>query len=131
MSSVCYLTLMIDSRKLKRREKIQILQPVSIDYEIEKRSFHPIIEHIISRTCDMKIYGYNKKEEVFWCKETKNCICTLFINISLCSIDYTHTKVIITPVVCNATDFECFITKFKDAMKLYEKSKVIRDYLEN
>ena len=127
--SICSLPITNTLHSLKKNVIFRITEPVTIYYEIGKNKLYEIIENIISKSCGIKIYGYNTKEEFFWCKQITNYRCLLFINISIYSYNLNKSIVIINPIIGKEHDINCFIEKFTNTMKLYEKSAFIRDYL--
>ena len=119
------------SCKSKKRSKLYMPESLRIQYNIDKNSVQNIMENVLSQYCKMKIYGYNKQDNFYWCKEQNKCVCTLHISISVATCDYNKTYITITPLLGNELEIRSFIQKFKTAMKLYEKSSFIYEYLES
>ena len=107
-----------------------MIESVRIQYNIDKSKIQNIMENVLSQYCKMKIYGYNKQEDFYWCKEQNKCLTTLYITIAITAYDYNKSYVTITPTVGKETDIQKFIQKFKDAIQMYQHSSFIHDYLE-
>ena len=118
-----------DSSRRKRR--LRVLETHHIHYNIDKSKICPIIEYIFSQTLGFKIFGYNKKEDNYWCKTMVRGDCSFFISISIESIVVGKSVVTITDKIGTKTEFKGFINKFMNAMRLYVESPIIGDYLDS
>lgn len=118
------------SCKSKKKHKIYMVESVRIQYNIDKYKIQNIMENVLSQQCNMKIYGYNRTSDIYWCKEVTNCICTLYISITIWTHDFNKSFITVTPNIGKEKDVQLFIQKFKNAMQLYQNSSFIREYLE-
>jgi len=118
------------SCKSKKKYKYYIVESVRIQYNIDKYKIQNIMENVLSQQCNMKVYGYNKTNDFYWCKEVTNCICTLYVTIDICSYDFNKSFITITPNIGKEKDVQIFIQNFKNAMQLYQKTSFIYEYLE-
>jgi len=117
--SICFYP----SKDALKKDKYRVLDPTQLSYGINKIYLQRIMEFLLSKKCCMKIIGYNKKTDVYWCKQTNSAgTCYLFINITIHFVNFNSSIVVIKPVIGRDADIENFIEQFKNTMNLFEKS---------
>ena len=116
--------------KTKKEKNIQIVDTHFIEYNIDKKTIYSIIEYTLSQTCGMKVYGYNKSEDNYWCKTMDKSICTFFVTICIESYGVNKSIVTIKQSIGSNYDANMFVQKFNNAMKLYQETPFLRDYLD-
>jgi hypothetical protein len=126
--SLCY-SLKKRSSSLKK-EKIIIVDSTLVNCNIDKNKLNTIMVSILSKYCNIKIYGYNKTNEQYWCKNVKEKTCSLFMNIEIYSYNYNKTIVILTPITGESNEIISFIEKFKEGIQLYQGDAFVRQYLD-
>jgi len=126
--SLCY-SLKKRSSSLKK-EKINIVDSTLVNCNIDKNKLKTIMVSILSKYCNIKIYGYNKTNEQYWCKNVKEKICSLFMNIEIYSYNYNKTIVILTPITGESNEINLFIEKFKEGIQLHQGNAFVRQYLD-
>jgi hypothetical protein len=129
--SVCYFQINYNNHSTKiKKEKYRIVDISTITCNIDKNKVKTIMASILSKYCNIKIYGYNKLKEQYWCKNVKENVCSLFINISLQSYNFNKTVLILTPMIGKDKEIKEFIEKFKEGLQLYQGSSFVRQYLD-
>jgi hypothetical protein len=114
----------------KKKENLKIVDTHFIEYNIDKKNIYPIIEYTLSQTCGMKVYGYNKSEDNYWCKTMDKSICTFFVTICIESYGVNKSIVNIKQSIGTNYDTKMFVQKFNNTMKLYQETPFLRDYLD-
>jgi len=107
------------------------IKQISFDCNLEKSKLQSIMNSILTRYCQMKVSGYNKKEDHFWSKKLNTkCECNIFVIIAVQSLDYHSSQVIVTPVLGKENEIDAFVTHFKEALQEYKEIPFVKHLLE-
>jgi uncharacterized metal-binding protein len=96
-----------------------IMETVSIEYNIHKHNLERIVEYILPNRCNIKLFGYVVKEDSYWCKKMKKTKCEFLVRISIRRLDFKKSVITLEHQIGKKEDAREFINIFKRAMKLY------------
>ena len=107
------------------------IKQITFDCNVDKTKLQSIMNSILTRYCQMKVSGYNKKEDHFWSKKLNwKYECNMFVIIAVQSRDYHSSQVIVTPVLGKENEIAAFVTNFKEALQEYKEIPFVKQLME-
>jgi hypothetical protein len=110
--------------------RYQRMTPQYIIISINKYTIYKIIKELLDY-CKMTVIGYNKYNDLFWCKKYHNYDCIIHYNIKIIDNDEDTCKLLITSLIGNVNDIKNFINNINDFINIYKSCSFIRNFVES
>jgi hypothetical protein len=128
MSATIYSSITNFGFSIRNPERIRENE-INLTYKLSKLDFDAIIQRILIDFCNIKVLGYDKLEDKYWCKKYEKASCLLYIKIQIHFISQDCSKISILPIIGKKDDINMFVYDFNDAVIMYKTSNFIKNLL--
>ena len=122
--------ILIFCSKLKILSKNVSNSKISICCDIDKNKLSDIIQSSFTQKGDLSVFGYNTHCDEFWAKKIIKDEFLLHFTLTVKSIGYENSNIIITPIVGNDKEIKNLLSHIKETIYLYKCSNLINENLE-
>ena len=119
-------------KKITSRDSLRyrIIPKISICCDIDKNKLSDIIQASFTQKGDFSVFGYNTHYDEFWAKKIIKDEFLLHFTLTVKSIGYENSNIIITPIVGNDKEIKNLLSHIKETIYLYKCSNLINEKLE-
>jgi hypothetical protein len=119
-------------KKITSRDSLRyrIIPKISICCDIDKNKLSDIIQSSFTQKGDLSVFGYNTHYDEFWAKKIIKDEFLLHFTLTVKSIGYENSNIIITPIVGNDKEIKNLLSHIKETIYLYKCSNLINEKLE-
>ena len=119
-------------KKITSRDSLRyrIIPKISICCDIDKNKLSDIIQSSLTQKGDLSVFGYNTHCDEFWAKKIIKDEFLLHFTLTVKSIGYENSNIIITPIVGNDKEIKNLLFHIKETIYLYKCSNLINEKLE-
>ena len=116
-------------KKITSRDSLRyrIIPKISICCDIDKNKLSDIIQSSFTQKGDLSVFGYNTHCDEFWAKKIINDEFLLHFTLTVKSIGYENSNIIITPIVGNDKEIKNLLSHIKETIYLYKCSNLINE----
>ena len=116
-------------KKITSRDSLRyrIIPKISICCDIDKNKLSDIIQTSFTQKGDLSVFGYNTHYDEFWAKKIIKDEFLLHFTLTVKSIGYENSNIIITPIVGNDKEIKNLLSHIKETIYLYKCSNLINE----
>lgn len=116
-------------KKITSRDSLRyrIIPKISICCDIDKNKLSDIIQTSFTQKGDLSVFGYNTQCDEFWAKKIIKDEFLLHFTLTVKSIGYENSNIIITPIVGNDKEIKNLLSHIKETIYLYKCSNLINE----
>jgi len=116
-------------KKITSRDSLRyrIIPKISICCDIDKNKLSDIIQSSFTQKGDLSVFGYNTHYDEFWAKKIIKDEFLLHFTLTVKSIGYENSNIIITPIVGNDKEIKNLLSHIKETIYLYKCSNLINE----
>jgi hypothetical protein len=116
-------------KKITSRDSLRyrIIPKISICCDIDKNKLSDIIQSSFTQKGDLSVFGYNTHYDEFWAKKIIKDEFLLHFTLTVKSIGYDNSNIIITPIVGNDKEIKNLLSHIKETIYLYKCSNLINE----
>ena len=116
-------------KKITSRDSLRyrIIPKISICCDIDKNKLSDIIQSSFTQKGDLSVFGYNIHYDEFWAKKIIKDEFLLHFTLTVKSIGYENSNIIITPIVGNDKEIKNLLSHIKETIYLYKCSNLINE----
>jgi hypothetical protein len=116
-------------KKITSRDALRyrIIPKISICCDIDKNKLSDIIQSSFTQKGDLSVFGYNTHYDEFWAKKIIKDEFLLHFTLTVKSIGYDNSNIIITPIVGNDKEIKNLLSHIKETIYLYKCSNLINE----
>ena len=116
-------------KKITSRDSLRyrIIPKISICCDIDKNKLSDIIQASFTQKGDFSVFGYNTHYDEFWAKKIIKDEFLLHFTLTVKSIGYENSNIIITPIVGNDKEIKNLLSHIKETIYLYKCSNLINE----
>ena len=116
-------------KKITSRDNLRyrIIPKISICCDIDKNKLSDIIQSSFTQKGDLSVFGYNTHCDEFWAKKIIKDEFLLHFTLTVKSIGYENSNIIITPIVGNDKEIKNLLSHIKETIYLYKCSNLINE----
>jgi hypothetical protein len=122
----------INFKNLTRSHKFRyrFLSKISIHCDIDKNKLSDIIQYTFTQKGHLSVFGYNTHSEEFWAKKITNNEFMLHFTLSINSLGYENSNIIVTPIIGSDKEIKNLVHEIKEIINLYENSNFIKHCID-
>ena len=116
-------------KKITSRDSLRyrIIPKISICCDIDKNKLSDIIQASFTQKGDFSVFGYNTHYDEFWAKKIIKDEFLLHFTLTVKSIGYENSNIIITPIVGSDKEIKNLLSHIKETIYLYKCSNLISE----
>ena len=107
--------------------RYRLISKISICCDIDKNKLSDIIQSSFTQKGDLSVFGYNTHYDEFWAKKIIKDEFLLHFTLTVKSIGYENSNIIITPIVGNDKEIKNLLSHIKETIYLYKCSNLINE----
>jgi hypothetical protein len=118
--SVCLSPINLKTFKTREKMTYKYIPNIMIYAAINNYKLLEIIKHTFLEYCNLSVFGYNNRTNEFWAKKFKNSDYLLYFTLTIKSIDYNNSFIVICPLVGSNSEIEKLVKKINQILSLYQ-----------
>ena len=123
--SVCFNSIDFNKSLTKSIVKYRYANAITQIYPLNKYLICEILKFMLSDYINITVYGYSSEYEEFWGKQIKQNNLLIYFTIKFCIIDNNTTKIIITPLVGDVSEYKKLTHIIKKYYIKYKECKLV------
>ena len=97
----------------------QIIAKIYICCDIDKNKLSDIIQASFTEKVDFNVFGYNTRYDEFWAKKFIKDECILYFTLTVKSIGYENSNIIITIKIGSDKEIKNLLSHIKETIYLF------------
>jgi hypothetical protein len=128
--SACLHPINLKNLTRSHKFKYRFLSKISIHCDIDRNKLSDIIQFSFSQKGDLSVFGYNTISQEFWAKKIIKDDFLLHFTLTINSIGYESSNIIITPILGSDKEIKNLVHNVKEMINLYEDSNFIKHCID-